>query len=256
MDYPFRPRDGRIVRMVGQFYVGTSGFAFPEWKHGAFYPEGLKDREMLSFYAGRFRSVEINYTFRRHPAEKTLLTWRDQTPEGFVFVIKAHQRITHTLRLAEPKESLPYFLDRIRPLGDRLGPVLFQCPPSLKYERERIDAFLAALPPELKCAFEFRHESWNEAKDLIAEHGAAWCVADTDEQPFTGPSLDPGPMVYLRLRKDAYQDDDLMAWADRIRNSMNQGSDVFCFVKHEEGALGPGYANRLAELVGQQAPTT
>src|SRR5436190_3594248 len=88
--------------MAGQFYVGTSGFAFPEWKHGIFYPEGLKEREMLSYYAGRFRSVEINYTFRRHPAEKTLLTWRDQTPDGFVFVIKANQRITHTLRLTQP----------------------------------------------------------------------------------------------------------------------------------------------------------
>lgn len=238
------------MAMAGQFYVGTSGFAFPEWKHGVFYPEGLKEREMLSYYAGRFRSVEINYTFRRHPAEKTLLTWRDQTPEGFVFVIKAHQRITHSLRLAEPKVSIPYFLERIRPLGDRLGPVLFQCPPSLKFDRERIEAFLAALPPELTCAFEFRHASWAEAKGLLAAHGAAWCVADTDELPFDAPTLDPGAVVYLRLRKDVYQDEDLKSWAGRIRDATARGSDVYCFVKHEEGGVGPEYAERLADLVG------
>jgi uncharacterized protein YecE (DUF72 family) len=238
---------------MGAFYVGTSGFAFPEWKHGAFYPEGLKDREMLSYYSSRFRSVEINYTFRRHPAEKTLLTWRETTPEGFVFVVKAHQRITHTLRLAEPGDALPYFLERVRPLGDRLGPVLFQCPPSLKFDRERLEGFLAALPPELKAAFEFRHESWAEAKPLLLERGAAWCLAETDEQPYESPDLDSGAFVYLRLRRDEYQEEDLVAWSGRIRGALDRGTDVFCFVKHEEGAAGPQYAQRLTELVGNGA---
>ena len=119
--------------MSGTLYLGTSGFAYKEWK-GPFYPETLKDREMLSFYASRFPSVEINYTFRRQASEKTLATWREQTPEGFEFALKAHQRITHTLRLRDADESVAFFLDRAKLLGDRLGPILFQCPPSLRFD--------------------------------------------------------------------------------------------------------------------------
>src|SRR5437763_9048177 len=112
----------------GTLHLGTSGFAYPEWK-GVFYPEDSKPRDMLPYYASRFRSVEINYTFRRQPSEKTLDTWREHTPEGFSFALKANQRITHTLRLRDADDSVSFFLDRVGRLGDRLGPILFQCPP-------------------------------------------------------------------------------------------------------------------------------
>ena len=141
--------------MSGTLYLGTSGFAYKEWK-GPFYPETLKDREMLGFFAGRFRSVEINYTFRRQPSETTLESWKQQTPEGFAFAVKAHQRITHTLRLRDADESVAFFLDRVKLLGDRLGPILFQCPPSLKFDRGLIEAFAGFLPPTARYAMEFR----------------------------------------------------------------------------------------------------
>ena len=237
--------------MAGRLYVGTSGFAFPEWKHDVFYPEGTRDRDMLAYYASRLPSVEINYTFRRSPAEKTLLTWRETTPEGFLFTLKAHQRITHTLRLRDAGEPVGLFLERARLLGDRLGCVLFQCPPSLRFDRDLIVTFLDGLPSELRAAFEFRHPSWEEARPILAERGLAWCEAETDEAPFSGPSLGDGSRtVYLRLRRETYEDDDLKTWSGRIGEVLGAGADVFCYVKHEEGGAGPRYAERLAELVG------
>ena len=241
--------------MAGRFFVGTSGFAFPEWKHDVFYPEGTRDKDMLPYYASRLPSVEINYTFRRDPAEKTLLTWRDITPEGFVFTLKAHQRITHTRRLRDAGQAVDVFLEKARLLGNRLGCTLFQCPPTLKYDAELLDGFLRLLPPELHAALEFRHDSWNEARPALAERGIAWCVSDTDEHPFIEPSLGAtGSLAYLRLRREGYQDDDLKVWAGRIGEALAGGADVFCYLKHEDGGAGPRWAQRLAELVNGPVP--
>ena len=128
--------------MAGTLYLGTSGFSYDEWKHGVFYPEGLKNREMLSYYASRFPSVEINYTFRRFPTEKSMKTWKDETPEGFRFTLKANQRITHWKRLADVDQDVRDFLDRARLLGDRLGTILYQCPPTLHYDPSLIASFV------------------------------------------------------------------------------------------------------------------
>jgi uncharacterized protein YecE (DUF72 family) len=241
--------------MAGRFFVGTSGFAFPQWKHDVFYPEGTRDKDMLPYYASRLPSVEINYTFRRDPAEKTLATWREITPEGFVFTLKAHQRITHTRRLRNAGEAVDTFLEKARLLGDRLGCTLFQCPPNLPYDGELLDGFLRLLPPELHAAFEFRHDSWNAARPALAERGIAWCVSDTDEHPFGEPSLGAtGSLAYLRLRREAYEDDDLKVWAGRIGEVLAGGADVFCYLKHEDGGAGPRWAQRLAELLGATSP--
>jgi uncharacterized protein YecE (DUF72 family) len=231
----------------GTLYLGTSGFAYGEWK-GAFYPEGLKDREMLSYYATRFPSVEINYTFRRQPAEKTLMTWKQETPDGFLFALKGHQRITHTLRLAGADESVSFFLDRARLLGERLGPILFQCPPSLRFDRSLIESFLGYLPPIARYAMEFRHPSWEEARDVLAAQGVAWCTAETDERAAERDSWEP--FGYLRLRRERYTDEELKAWAGRIGEALADGRDVFCYFKHEEDAVGVRHAERLAELIG------
>src|SRR6266542_6610316 len=120
-------RMGESTTMAGRLYVGTSGFAYGEWK-GPFYPDGLRNRDMLSFYASRFGSVEVNHTFRRYPSERTLARWREATPDGFLITLKAHQRITHWLRLADADEAVANFLDRAKTLGSRLGTILFQCP--------------------------------------------------------------------------------------------------------------------------------
>ena len=241
--------------MTGRLYLGTSGFAYDEWK-GPFYPAGLKQKDMLPYYASRFGSVEINYTFRQQPTEKTLATWRDATPVGFLITLKAHQRITHWLRLADADEAVSNFLDRARSLGPRLGVILFQCPPNLPFDRALIERFVAYLPPTFRYAFEFRHPSWTEAREILTSQGAAWCVADTDEKPAGEAPIPADPFAYLRLRKEQYGEDDLRAWSGRIADSLGRGADVFCYFKHEEKGAGPIFAERTAEMLAASAPET
>lgn len=230
-------------------YIGTSGFAYKEWK-GPFYPEDLKDQDMLAFYASRFRSVEINYTFRRSPAPKTLEAWNQRTPPEFRLALKAHQRITHSRRLRDADTAVSEFLERVRVLGDRLGPILFQCPPSLQFDRGLIESFVGYLPPTFRYAMEFRHESWTAARDLLAEQGVAWCVAETDETTGTRDTFTAEPFGYLRLRKEDYSDEELGGWAETIGKAVAEDRDVYCFLKHEEKGAGPKFAERLAELTG------
>ncbi len=235
--------------MGGTLYVGTSGFAYDEWKHGVFYPEGLKNREMLSYYASRFPSVEINYTFRRFPTEKSLATWRDETPEQFRFSLKANQRITHFKRLQDVDDDVRDFLERAKVLGDRLGTVLYQCPPSLKYDRSVIESFVGYLPPRPRTAMEFRHPSWVEARDLLLDQGVAWCVAETDEKDPGPGDLSWEPFGFLRLRKTEYTDHELGAWADRIRPALGADADIYCYFKHEGEGMSPRMAERLEALL-------
>jgi uncharacterized protein YecE (DUF72 family) len=234
--------------MAGTLYLGTSGFAYGEWR-GPFYPATIKQSDMLHFYAGRFNSVEINYTFRQQPSEKTLSKWREQTPSGFSFTLKAHQRITHWLRLNDADDAVSLFLDRARALGPRLGPILFQCPPTLHYNRRLIEAFLGFLPPTYRYAFEFRHPSWSESRELLAAQGAAWCVAETDATPFSGGSIPASPFAFLRLRKESYTDDELRAWAGKLATATAEGSDVYCYFKHEEKGAGPVLAERITRMM-------
>ena len=234
--------------MTGTLYLGTSGFAYDEWK-GPFYPTDLKQKDMLSFYASRFGSVEINYTFRRQPAESSLMAWRDSTPAGFLITLKAHQRITHWLRLADADESVANFLERARILGPRLGTVLFQCPPNLPFDRGLIENFLGFLPPMYRYAFEFRHPSWSQGREILADQGAAWCVADTDENPAPDEPIPAEPFSYLRLRKADYSDDELQTWSKRITQALEADRDVFCYFKHEEKGAGPILAERLARVM-------
>jgi uncharacterized protein YecE (DUF72 family) len=239
---------GRIAGVAGTLYLGTSGFAYDEWK-GPFYPNDLKQKEMLPFYATRFGSVEVNYTFRRQPAEKTLATWREATPEGFLITLKAHQRITHWLRLADADEAVGSFLERAKLLGPRLGTILFQCPPNLPFDRGLIENFLGFLPPIYRYAFEFRHPSWTQAREILADQGAAWCLAETGEKSAPDEPISAEPFAYLRLRKEDYSDDELEVWAKRIAQALDEERDVFCYFKHEEKGAGPVFAERLAAIV-------
>ena len=236
--------------MTGSLYLGTSGFAYDEWKHGVFYPEGLKNREMLSYYSSQLSSVEVNYTFRRFPTEKSLTTWRQEAQDGFVFTLKANQRITHFKRLADTDDDVRDFLKAANVLGDKLGCVLFQCPPSLQYDRALIEAFVGYLPPgPPRFAMEFRHPSWSEARELLLSQGIAWCVAETDEKDPGPDDLSWEPAGYLRLRKLEYTDDELKAWAAKIRPALDAGSDVFCYFKHEEEGASPQQAKRLEQIL-------
>lgn len=240
--------------MGGRIYLGTSGFAYPEWK-GDFYPADLKNDAMLAYYAQRFSSVEINYTFERNPSEKTLGRWIAETPDSFVFSLKAHRAITHMKRLSgEAAEPLAEFLSSCDPLGGRLGAVLFQCPPNLKADLPRLEDFLGGLPPGRRYAFEFRHGTWNDAAvhEALASRGAAWCIADTDE--FDAPFVRTTPaFTYLRLRKTTYDDEGLSGWAKQIAEALAEGSDVYCYLKHEEDGRGVHFARALAGMIDASA---
>jgi uncharacterized protein YecE (DUF72 family) len=233
----------------GTLFLGTSGFAYDEWKHGAFYPEDMPASGMLAHYASVFGSVEINYTFRRFPSEKTLTRWGEQTPDGFRFTLKANQRITHIRRLREVGDEVRAFVERSQALGDRLGPILFQCPPTLKFDEGVIRAFADDVPPGVSAAMEFRHPSWDEAWPLLAESGVARCVADTDEREVAEDALSWQPFGFLRLRRAQYSDAELELWSGRIRAALAGGSDVYCYFKHEDSAAGPRMALRLGAMV-------
>jgi uncharacterized protein YecE (DUF72 family) len=218
-----------------EILVGTSGYAYKEWR-GSFYPEKMKERDMLRAYAERLPAVEINNTFYRLPGRETLARWAEEVPPGFVFVLKASQRITHRQRLsAESKETVDYLFDVASALGGRLGPVLFQTPPFLKKDVARLRAFLAFLPPGRPAAFEFRHETWqdDEVREALRERNAALVCADTEESGEAGaPVVPTADWGYLRLRRCDYDDAGLAAWAGRIR--AQPWHKAFVFFKHED----------------------
>jgi uncharacterized protein YecE (DUF72 family) len=244
-----------MVGMEGRFYLGTSGFAYDEWRHGVFYPEGLKKDDMLDYYSSQLSSVEVNYTFRRNPSEKTIERWRDRARPGFVFTLKANQRITHWKRLEDVEEDVRGFVTTGRLLADRFGCVLFQCPPSLHHDADLLARFLDTLPENGPAyAMEFRHPSWTEARDALRERGVAWCVAETDDKDPKPEDLSWEPVGYLRLRKTEYTDDELATWAGRIGPALEAGGTVFTYFKHEDEGASPKMAKRLEEMLGSEAP--
>jgi uncharacterized protein YecE (DUF72 family) len=229
--------------------AGTSGFSYKEWK-GPFYPETLSDKDMLSFYAERLATVEINSTFYRMPKPAVLEGWARKVPEDFVFVLKASRRITHHARLKESSfDSLEYLWGVAGALGPHLGPILFQLPPNLKKDIERLESFLAALPKGLRAAFEFRNDSWleDDVYDALRKGSHALCLADKDD----GGALDlisTASWGYLRLRREDYSDEDLQGW---LRAIESRGWDeCFVFFKHEDEGAAPRLAARLLALYG------
>lgn len=236
--------------MTGRLHLGTSGFAYEAWK-GPFYPHDLSARRMLSFYSTRFDSVELNYTFRREPSEKAVVAWREETPPAFVFSLKAPQRITHLARLRPWGDAVPSFLARARLLGEKLGAILFQLPPTLPADLALLESFLDVLPTGVSYAFEFRDSSWADARPLLEARDVAWCVAETDESPFLDDGLQSGPFVYLRLRRTGYTEEESRAWARRIAIALAEGADVYCYIKHEESAAGVDIAERLGRHVAE-----
>ncbi|MBI2526423.1 MAG: DUF72 domain-containing protein [Candidatus Rokubacteria bacterium] len=230
--------------------IGTSGYNYPEWR-GSFYPEKLPAGEMLSYYAGRFSTVEINYTFYRMPSAKTVAGWNAETPAGFCFALKAPRRITHDARLEDVDEPLRYFLDTASQLGPKLGPVLFQLPPTFKKDRERLSALLAQIPPGLRCSFEFRHPSWfaDDVYERLRARDAALCVADTEKG--TTPLVATADWGYFRLRDEGYTAKDLEEWGRTITRLGTGWRDAFVYFKHEEAGAGPAFARQLHALLNR-----
>lgn len=230
--------------------VGTSGYSYKEWK-GTFYPEDLPAAKMLPFYAERFGTVEINNTFYRMPERKTVEKWATEVPEGFVFVLKAPQRITHQKKLADCADDVRYLFEVAEALGTKLGPVLFQLPPYSRKDIAKLRAFVTTLPRDRKFAFEFRHDSWSddEVYSILRDADAALCAADTDETEDPSSLLVPtASWGYLRLRRVDYPSGALSEWATRIRTQ--RWTDAFVFFKHEDEGKGPEFAKQFLEVGG------
>ncbi len=234
---------------MATLFTGTSGFAYPAWKPG-FYPEGLPASRFLEHYAGRLNCVEINYTFRRMPSAAMLAKWVAATPPGFRFAVKAHQKITHFERLRDSGSTTAFFLESLAPLRDagRLGPVLFQLPPNLKLDLERLAGYLSLLPGDVRYAFEFRDPSWftDEVYSLLRGRDVALCVAESET--LTVPDVITAGFVYYRLRKPEYGAADLERFAARARGQLTAGHDVYVVFKHEDDPGGALDAERVLAM--------
>jgi uncharacterized protein YecE (DUF72 family) len=231
----------------GRVLAGTSGFAFAEWK-GGFYPEGLPNDRFLSHYASVLPTVEINVSFYRMPTSSMLAGWAAQTPEAFRFAIKAHRRITHQKRLRDVDDDLRWLYERVSELGPRLGPVLFQLPPTLRRDLELLERFLAALPPLPYAAVEFRHASWHDEATyaLLRKYRAAFCIAEDDKS--SEPLVYTASFAYYRLHRLQYTDEQLQTWIEQIR-AHAELRPVFCYFTHETGTEAVEYASRLLAAV-------
>jgi uncharacterized protein YecE (DUF72 family) len=226
--------------------VGTSGYNYPEWR-GSFYPEKLPAKQMFAFYAERFRTVEINYTFYRIPTAKTTAKWLEQAPDGFTYVLKAPRLITHVKRLKDCADAVAFFCESARVLGDHLGPLLFQLPPSLRCDLATLETFLKVVPLDMRIAVEFRHESWlvDETFEMLAACSAAVCIADSAGR--TTPIRATARHGYFRLRDSGYTDRDLDWWASEVAARAAEWDDVYVFFKHEDEGTGPEFAARFVE---------
>ena len=220
--------------------TGTSGFSYPAWR-GSFYPEKLAVGKMLAFYAGKLGAVEINNTFYRMPNPSLLERWAAETPESFRFALKSPRQITHMRKLVDVGDAVTRLAEGARSLGGRLGPILFQLPPFMRKDLGVLGAFLSTLPAGLRAAIEFRHASWlaDDVYEVLRRHGAALCVADSEE--FATPLEATAGWGYLRLRRQDYDDAALRGWAERLKGQ--RFDETFVFFKHEDEGAGP----RLAE---------
>jgi uncharacterized protein YecE (DUF72 family) len=230
-------------------WVGTSGYNYPEWK-GSFYPEKFPAAKMLPYYAERFATVEINYTFYRMPNEKVLAGWNKETPDQFRLTLKAPKRITHDSRLRNCQEAVDRFLQVAQTLGPKLGAILFQLPPYFRKDLAVFDAFLAMLPASLCATFEFRHASWmdEEVYARLKERNLALCIADSEKA--STPLRMTADYAYFRLRDEGYQPADIAHWARSIREHTAQCREVFVYFKHEEQGIGPEFAKLLLSELG------
>ena len=236
-----------------RWLIGTSGWSYKHWQ-GVFYPEGLKSKDWLSFYTKTFSTVEVNSTFYRTPQEKTMDGWREKSPDNFVFTLKMNRFITHRKKLQSVETLLKQFFDRARRLGNKLGVILHQLPPSLKKDIPLLASYLKLLPGEMKHAVEFRDESWSdhETFDLLGSEGIAYCIVSS-------PNLKAhiratAPFAYIRMHgaggwyASCYGDRELQVWAKHIVKLAKQDCDGYIYFNNDYA----GYAVQNALTLGEQ----
>ena len=235
-----------------QVHVGTSGWTY-DHRQGRFYPPGCSKTHRLEYYAGKFSSVELNATFYRAMPEQTFAHWYARTPPGFCWSLKASRYITHIKRIKDVKEPLERFLRSVAPLKEKLGPILFQLPPGLRFDGEVLSAFCRALPTDLRIALEARHASWCTEKALatLERNHIAWCISDTaGRYPYLETAT--AAFIYIRLHgsrtlyASEYTEDELCAWAQKIKA---WGKETYVYFDNDAMAYAPHNALRLSALL-------
>lgn len=236
------------------FYIGTSGWNYRHWK-GPFYPPGLRATELLPFYRERFSTVEVNNSFYILPSIGTFAAWRRDAGDDFRFAVKASRFITHMKKLKDPEEPIARLLGRVQALGPALGPILFQLPPRWRYNRDRLEHFLAVLPSTYRFAIEFREPSWwnDDVYDLLRRSNVAFCIFDLAGRQ--SPPIVTADFVYVRLHgpEAAYQGrygrERLALWLHRFREWSDSTRDLYCYFDNDQNGYAPQDALELNELV-------
>ena len=248
--------EGTIVSRPGEIHVGCSGWVYKHWR-GLFYPEGLPQKRWFERYAEEFDTVEINATFYRLPLASTFEGWRDKAPPGFHYAVKVNRFITHMKKLLDCEEAVDNFIALARPLGQTLGPLLYQLPPSLHKNLERLDAFLERLPRDLEQVVEFRHKSWydEEVLALLDRHGIGFVAHDL--KGLKSPRWASGRTAYVRFHGSGgkywgrYSDEALIEWTDWCLDQSRSGRSVWCYFNNDIHGHAIEDARTLKSMVRQ-----
>jgi uncharacterized protein YecE (DUF72 family) len=242
------------VSRLGTLRIGTSGYVYPHWRKGVFYPAGHPARQELPFYASRFRTVELNNPFYRLPTPEMFARWRDSTPDDFDFAVKASRFITHIKRLRDVSAEIALFMERATVLGPKLGPILFQLPPTQQLDLERLRSFLPLLTPDRQWVIEFRHPSWHteEVYRSLSEFGIALCIP-------VGGGLHPdrittATFTYIRMHRGqepdgGFSSSELGDWARQVRGLLAAGKGVYVYFNNDWGGLAIRDAVSLEEML-------
>ena len=238
-----------------KIFVGTSGWHYKHWV-GTFYPTGYKPTLFMDYYLKYFNTVEINNSFYRLPAPETFEQWGQSVPKDFLFIVKASRFITHNKKLLDPETSLQKFLGNVESLKKKLGPILFQLPPTWKVNRQRFEEFLKALPKKHRYVFEFRNPTWYEdgIYSLMEKYNICFCIYELNGH--LSPEVVTANFVYVRLHgpgakyQGSYDDTMLEIWASKIRKWKEEGKDVFCYFDNDEQGYAAFNAIRIKELIG------
>jgi uncharacterized protein YecE (DUF72 family) len=239
---------------AGRIWIGTSGYVYRHWRKGVFYPAGLRARDELGFYATRFPTVELNNPFYRLPTAEMFQRWREVTPPGFEFAVKASRYITHVKRLRDVRAELALFMERAEHLGSKLGPVLFQLPPNQPADLPRLSDFLALVQPDRLWVLEFRHPSWHarEVYQMLSQHAVALCIP-------VGGGLQPdrittAAFTYLRMHRGqesggGFTPGELRSWAAQVRALSQAGKQVYVYFNNDWQGYAVRDAAKLQDLL-------
>src|SRR5215213_4204614 len=239
-----------------EVWLGTSGYVYPHWRKGVFYPPGLPARQELGYFASHYRTVELNKPCYRLPTAEMFQRWAENTPIGFQFAVKASRYITHIKRLRDVADELRLFLERADHLGAKLGPILFQLPPNQQIALARLNEFALLLREKRRWVLEFRHPSWHTSGvyQLLTEHAIALCIP-------VGGGLHPdrvttAPFTYFRMHRGqepegGFTEQELVSWAAQIRGLRSAGKEVYVYFNNDWGGFAIRDAFKLRELLNR-----